>query len=160
MDLGKAFRHHPLWVTSHLQRPKKSIFFFIWKKLNSNFKPNVSIKKKCLKSLKAPELFRKTYFQIKVNTSGRCRNLGPGRVPWENFRGNRSCWGSIFMLFSYFVYIAHFTKFTRKSSLFMEKSNAEESRWGKKRKKNRLKLRKIGYHCQIKKKFLCENDLY
>ena len=63
MDPGKAFRHHPLWVTSHLQRPKKSIFFFIWKKLNSNFKPNVSIKKKCLKSLKHPSYLEKRIFK-------------------------------------------------------------------------------------------------
>ena len=77
--------------------------------------------KKYLISLKAPELCRKTYFQIKVNKSGKCHYLGPGWVPWGNFRGNRSCWGSIFMLFPYFVYIAHFPKFTRGSSLFMEK---------------------------------------
>ena len=77
--------------------------------------------KKYLISLKA-QLFRKTYFQIKVIKSGRCHYLRPGWVPWGNFRGNRSCWGSIFMLFPYFVYIAYFTKFTRGSSLFMEKS--------------------------------------
>ena len=76
--------------------------------------------KKYLISLKAPELCRKTYFQIKVNKSGKCHYLGPGWVPWGNFRGNRSCWGSIFMLFPYFVYIAHFPKFTRGSSSFME----------------------------------------
>ena len=39
------------------------------------------------------------------------------------------------MLFSYFVYIAHFSKFTRKSSLFMEKLNAEESPLEKKWKR-------------------------
>ena len=77
--------------------------------------------KKYLISLKA-QLFRKTYFQIKVIKSGRCHYLGPEWVHWGNFRGNRSCWGSIFMLFPYFVYIAYFTKFTRGSSLFMEKS--------------------------------------
>ena len=32
---------------------------------------------------------------------------------WRKFRGNRSCWGSIFVLFLYFVYIAHFIQFTR-----------------------------------------------
>ena len=45
MDLGKASRHHPPKVNSHLQRPKKSIFLLFEKKLNSNFKPKVSIKK-------------------------------------------------------------------------------------------------------------------
>ena len=94
-------------VNSHLQRLKKLISF-IWKKLNSKIKPNVSLKK-YLKSVKAPELFRKTYFQIKVNKSGRCHNLRPGQVPWGNFCCDCSCWGLIFMLFSYFVYIVHFT---------------------------------------------------
>ena len=36
---------------------------------------------------------------------------------------------SFFMFFAYFVYIAHLTKFTRGSSLLMEKSKAEESPW-------------------------------
>ena len=90
-----------------------------------------------MKSVKAPELFRKTYFQIKVNKSGRCHNLRPGQVPWGNFCCNCLCWGLIFMLFSYFVYIVHFTKFTHGNSLFMEKSllmeksKAEESPWKK-----------------------------
>ena len=85
-----------LKVTSHLQRPKKLFFF-------------PSHKKKVLKSLKAPELFRKMYFQIKVIKSGGCNNLVPGRVPWGNFRGNRLSWGLFFKLFAHFVCIAHFT---------------------------------------------------
>ena len=113
-------------VTSHLQRPRNRFLFYL-KKLNSNIQPNVSIKKKYLESLKAHGLFRKTYFQLKVNISGRCHNLGPGRIPW----------GSIF---TSFPSIAHFTKFTRGSSLFMEKSvlvensKVEESPWEKKKK--------------------------
>ena len=51
------------------------------------------------------------------------------RIPWGNFRGNRSSWASFFMFFAYFVYIAHLTKFTRGNSLLMEKSKAEESPW-------------------------------
>ena len=123
-------------VNSHLQRLKKLISF-IWKKLNSKIKPNVSLKK-YLKSVKAPELFRKTYFQIKVNKSGRCHNLRPGKVPWGIFAVTAR---------DYFVYIVHFTKFTHGSSLFMkksllmEKSKGEESPW-KKKIKNRPKLRK------------------
>ena len=31
------------------------------------------------------------------------------QVPWGNFRGNHSSWGSFFKLFVYFVCIAHFT---------------------------------------------------
>ena len=56
------------------------------------------------------------------------------------------------MLFPYFVYIAHFTKFTRGSSLFMEKSllmdksTAVESPWEKKRKKRQAQRRKKEYH--------------
>ena len=37
--------------------------------------------------------------------------------PLGKFPCNRLCWGSIFVLFPYFVYIAHLTKFTRRSSL-------------------------------------------
>ena len=115
--------------------------------------------KKYLISLKA-QLFRKTYFQIKVIKSGRCHYLGPGWVPWGNFRGNRSCWGSIFMLFPYFVYIAHFPKFTRGSSLFMEKSllmeksTAEESPWEKKRKKRQAQRKERVALCQVKNTIL------
>ena len=57
---------------------------------------------------KTTEFFRKNKllikfnFHIKVNKSGTCRNLGPQRIPWGNFRGNRSCWGSIFFVISIF----------------------------------------------------------
>ena len=113
-------------VTSNIQRPKNNRFSFYLIFL--------------LFILKAPKLCRKTYFQIKVNKSGSCHNLGPGRIPWDNFRGNRSCQGSIFILFLYFVYIAHFSKFARGSSLFMEtsllveKSKSEEIPREKKKK--------------------------
>ena len=40
----------------------KSTFFLNLTKLNSNIQPNVSIKK-YLKSLKVPEILRKTYFK-------------------------------------------------------------------------------------------------
>ena len=50
-------------------------------KLNSNIQKNVSIKK-ILKSLKATDLFRKTYCQMKDNKPRRCHNLGPGRILW------------------------------------------------------------------------------
>ena len=78
---------------------------------------------------------------MKVNKSGRCHDLEPGRIPWGNFHGNRSCRGSIFRLFPYFVYIAHFTKFTRGNSLFMEKSLFIENQTRKKvydKKKNKI----------------------
>ena len=81
---------------------EKIDFCFIWLNWIQTFKLTFPFKN-FLKSLKATELFRKTYFQIKVNKSGRCHNLAPGRIPWGNFRGNRSCWGS--MIFPYFVYI-------------------------------------------------------
>ena len=118
-------------VTSHFQRPKNRFFFYLIR-VNSNILPKVSIKK-ILRSLKAPELFRKTYFQTKVTISGRCHSLVQGRIPWRNFRGNRSFWASFFMLFAYFVYIALSVKFTRGSSLLREisllmgESKAEES---------------------------------
>ena len=51
--------------------------------------------------------------------------------------GGGSSWASFFMLFAYFVYIAHLTKFTRGSSLILgkylptEKSKVEESPWSR-----------------------------
>ena len=114
-------------------RGGKIWFFFYLTELNSNIQPNVS--KKSLKSLKVPKILRKMSFQIKVNNWGKCHNLGPWQVIWENFWGIRSTWGSFFMLFSYFVYTMDFTKFTCRSFLLMErwllmgKSKMEESPW-------------------------------
>ena len=85
-----------------------------------------------MKSFKASELFRKTYFQIKVNKSGSViiSDLGESR-------GNRSSWGSFLcMLFPYFVYIAHFTKFTRGRSW---KNQKRKKVFGKKKKKENEK---------------------
>ena len=48
-------------------------------------------------------------------------------------------------------------------SLLMEKSKAEESPWGKKIKKNKKQAQTEKERLplyQLKKKFLCENDLY
>ena len=90
-----------------------------------------------MKSFKASELFRKTYFQIKVNKSGSViiSDLGESR-------GNRSSWGSFFcMLFPYFVYIAHFTKFTRGRSFLMKKNQKRKKVFGKKEKKRKWKNR-------------------
>ena len=66
------------------------------------------------------------------------------------------------MLFPYFAYIAHFTKFTRGSSLFIEKSllreksKAEGSLWQKKRRKRKEKKlaqrKKKEYHSVKKRK--------
>ena len=67
------------------------------------------------------------------------------------------------MLFSYFVYITHFTKFTHGSSLFMEKSlimeksKAEESPWKKKLKINKKQAQTEKERLplyQVKKQFL------
>ena len=69
------------------------------------------------------------------------------------------------MLFPYFVYIVHFTKFTGANSLFMkksllkEKSQAEESPWEKKKKKPKEE-RKDTTLSSNEKKFLCESNLY
>ena len=58
--------------------------------------------KKSLKSLKEPKILRKMSFQIKVNNWGRCHNLGPWQVTWENFWGIRSSWGLFFHVISIF----------------------------------------------------------
>ena len=66
------------------------------------------------------------------------------------------------MLFPYFVYIAHFTKFTRGSSLLtesllMEKSKAEESPWWKEKNTGPKKRKRVPFW-QEKKKILRESD--
>ena len=78
-------------VTFHLNlrllptfRGRKNRFFFHLTKLITNIQPNVTIKK-FKESLQAPELFRKTYFHMKVIKSGRCHNVGPGQIPWGEF---------------------------------------------------------------------------
>ena len=60
---------------------RKNSFFFYWIKLNSNILPYVFVKKNS-EIFKTPELIRKTYFQTRVNKSGRCRSLVHERIPW------------------------------------------------------------------------------
>ena len=84
--------------------------------------------------------------------------------------GGGSSWASFFMLFAYFVYIAHLTKFTRGSSLLLgkylptEKSKAEESPWLKKEKNKEAQRRQKVYHSVKKGKhslvLLNESDWY
>ena len=63
-----------LKVTSHLQRPKRSIFLLL--DLTEFKLPLTEI----LKSLKAPELLRRTYFQKKfINLEG-VIILDPGKI--------------------------------------------------------------------------------
>ena len=57
-----------------------------------------------------------------VNKLGRRHNLEPKRIPWGEFSWKPLLTGLVFLcFFQYFVYIAHFTKFTRRSSLLMNK---------------------------------------
>ena len=67
------------------------------------------------------------------------------------------------MLFPYFVYIAHFTKFTRGSSFLKEKSLlVEKSKvFGKRKGKKQAQRRKKEYHSVKKRKKLpCDSDWY
>ena len=66
-----------------LSEAKKSRFFTNLTKLNSNIQPNVFISK-FLESIKAPELFRKTYFKVKVKKSGRWKLKSDGHS-WKLF---------------------------------------------------------------------------
>ena len=53
-----------------------------------------------------------------VNKLGRRHNLEPKLIPWGEFSWKPLLTGLVFLcFFQYFVYIAHFTKFTRRSSL-------------------------------------------
>ena len=142
---------------------EKIDFSFIWinwiKEFNLTF-PYTNF----LKSLKALELFRRTYFQIKVIKSGRCHDLGPGRISKENFRGNRSCWDS----FSCYFHIL-FTLRTRQNShveLFASGKIFRENQSRKKvlvqEKKKSIEERKKGRKSTIlsrkEKKYLFESD--
>ena len=98
-----------VWVSLTLLpafRGRKNRFSSQLTKLNSNILTE-RFHKKFLKSLKAPKLFRKTQFQIKLNKSGMCHNLGPERIPWGRFRGNRSSWDSFF---NFFLFTSLFEK--------------------------------------------------
>ena len=98
-----------------LKGRKNRFFFYLTKKFNLTF----PLKKNFLKFSEAPKWFSETYFQIKVNKSGRCHNIGPGWIPGG---GNRSSQGS----FSCHLPVL-FTSRTCGSSLLVEKSNAEDS---------------------------------
>ena len=99
-------------VTFHPQMPKKIDFSFIWKNWIQTFNLTLSLKK--------------NIWIFKV--SGRCHNLWPGRVPWGNFRGNRS--GLNFHVISIFsfhrtLYKIHAWKlFVYGKPLLVEKSKA------------------------------------
>ena len=100
-------------VTFHLDlrllptfRGRKNRFFFYLTKLITNIQPNVTIKK-FKKSLQAPELFRKTYFHMKVIKSGRCYNVGPGQIPWGEFLRQPLMFGLDFHAIS--IYCLHRT---------------------------------------------------
>ena len=100
-------------VTFHLDlrllstfRGRKNRFFFYLTKLITNIQPNVTIKK-FKKSLQAPELFRKTYFHMKVSKSGRCHNVGPGQIPWGEFLRQPLMFGLDFHAIS--IYCLHRT---------------------------------------------------
>ena len=62
---------------------KRNRFFSNLTKLHLNIQPNVFISK-FLKFIKAAELFRKTYFQIKVKKSGRWKLKSDGHS-WKLF---------------------------------------------------------------------------
>ena len=62
---------------------KRNQFFSNLTKLHLNIQPNVFISK-FLKFIKAAELFRKTYFQIKVKESGRWKLKSDGHS-WKLF---------------------------------------------------------------------------
>ena len=71
---------------------------------------------------------------MKVNKLGRCHNLGPGRIPWASFAAMLRLDFRLNVI-PYLVYIAHFKKVTRRSSLLVEKSllteksRAEKTPW-------------------------------
>ena len=80
--------------------------------------------------------------------------------------GGGSSWASFFMLFAYFVYIAHLTKFTRGSSLILgkylptEKIKSGRNSLVKKGKKRAQRRRKENHSVKKRKTILYESDWY
>ena len=86
-----------------------------------------------------------------VNKLGRRHNLEPKRIPWGEFSWKPLLTGLVFLcFFQYFVYIAHFTKFTRRSSLLMNKLFT--CRKIRSRRKSLVKEKKKGKQVQRRKK--------
>ena len=88
--------------------------------------------KKCSEIVKSTRATSKTYFQIKVINQGSVIISGLGES-----RSNRSSWGSFFMLFPYFVYIAHLEALFSRKNLCSWKN--QKSLVKEKGKKNRPK---------------------
>ena len=90
----------------------------------------------------------------------------------ESSGGRFAATDSIFMLFSYFVYIAPFTKFAREAFCFRKifshgkiksgrKSLVKKKKKKKRKKRERLKEERKGTNLSRKEKnFLCESDWY
>ena len=81
----------------------------------------------------------------------------PGWIPWGNFRGNRSCWRSIFT-FSHILFTSHTLQLTRGNLCSWKKNKSRRKSWEKKRKQKKRKQaqrRKKEYQ-----KFLCESDWF
>ena len=125
-------------------RGRKNRLFFYFTKLNSITQPNVSMKK-CSEIVKSTRATSKTYFQIKVNKSGKCHNLGPGRISQQPL-----ILGLVFHVISIFcLHRALGSSFLKEKSLLMEKSKVFGKRKGKKKQAQR---RKKEYHSVKKRK--------
>ena len=96
-------------VTSQLQRPKKSFFFFCLTKLKSVILSSV-YKKKILTISKSGRVILKNVFSNKVKKLRRCHSLVNGRASWGNFCGERSS------LLFYIICIFLFTSRTLQNS--------------------------------------------
>ena len=140
-------------VTFHLDlrllptfRGRKNRFFFYLTKLITNIQPNVTIKK-FKKSLQAPELFRKTYFHMKVIKSGRCHNVGPGQISWGEFLRQPLMFGLDFHAIS--IYCLHRALYKiRKWKLFVYLSLGNN----KSRRKSLVEKKVKIIQCAFKKK--------
>ena len=141
---------------------EKYDFSFIWLNWIQTF--NLMFPKKSLKSLKVPKILRKMSFQIKVNNWGRCHNLGPWQVTWENFWGICSSWGLFFHVISIFylhhgLYKIHMQKLFAygKMIAYGKIKNGRKSLIKKKKRKNRKTDPRKGVPlCQEKKNSFVE----
>ena len=116
--------------------------------------------KKYLISLKAPELFRKTYFQIKVIKSGRCHYLGPGWVPWGIFAATAHI-EARFSCYFHILFTSHTLQNSHVEALCLwknlcawKKSTAEESPWEQKSRKRQAQRKERVALFQVKNTIL------
>ena len=134
-----------------LKGRKNRFFFYLTKKFNLTF----PLKKNFLKFSEAPKWFSETYFQIKVNKSGRCHNIGPGWIPGGIFAATAHLRARFHVIYLFCLHralveaLCLWKNQTRKIVLIKKR--------GRRKKSGPEKTERVPL-CQDKKKNLYESD--